>query len=1122
MTLILRVLGLLLRVLRDLGGALLTIVIGALVFLLFTEAGARLVLREAESQLGLIQAEEVRGRLWGPLQFARLRYEDAFVRVEIENGRIDWSPLQLLLGNAVVTGLQAQALRVDVKPTEVRTTPGSTEDGVLTHLPVALDLRGLRIGHIDIHLPEGEPLQFGDFAFDGSWRGPQLRIDGLAVDTPWVGPLRLQGAATLEPDGIVIAGLEIAGFAEARIEGRYRYAGASDLQLRWHALRWPPEGQVEVTSDGGSLRWQGVIDDWRYEIDASLAVAGETLAIAAAGSGSLEQIRAQTLRVDSGHARLAASGTLRLEPLALDAEGRFENLQPQRWVPDLDGLIQGNLSVQAALVDEQPDVRFAVRLDRSRLQDHAADFDARGRYYQGRLQLEQAELRAGANRVRASGQVLPALDLQARIDAGQLAAILPQLGGSLQARLQLAGPVQHPRAAGTLRGRGLRYETYTLEAVDADFDLDPRADLRLDARLRAIDAGTALESLTIGLRGPLARHRLAVDAVLPQARIELAVEGALDLPGADWQGHLASARITPRDFPTFELDERAGLHVSGDLVTLEPACFSASVARLCAALRPVENGRRVAVRLQNFDLAAIEPWLPGGVQAQGRIDGHGYVDLGDAGLVDLRLDLDSGALRLTRGGLPPLVLQPGHVRVTELGGALQVVAALPFEHGGLQLDAELGAHADFLQRSLRGELRAQIPELSWLQLFSHELQDVVGRLDGRMTFAGTLATPRFDGRIALADGGLRLRKPGIRLERVSASLAGSSEGVLRIDAEAFSDDGPLRIDGELDPWSTPLALQLRVQGERFQALRIPDATIWISPQLEVRLARGELRVDGSIDVPRADITPKNMDTGVAPSGDQVIVRRGDDAPDADAIGIYASIELRLGDAVRIDGFGLSSKLRGRVRVIEAPGIPTRARGEVQLIEGRYKAYGQDLNIETGRLLFTGGALTDPAVELRATRKPREDITVGVLVRGTLDKPEFSLFSTPAMPQERQLSWLVLGRAIDDDGGSPTERELVANAALGLGLAGGEWLAQRLGGRIGFDEITLGAKPGETSDQARLTVGKYLSPKLFISYGVGLFQPGHSFRLQYDIGRGFKLATETGVESGGDLLYTIER
>ena len=58
--------------------------------------------------------------------------------------------------------------------------------------------------------------------------------------------------------------------------------------------------------------------------------------------------------------------------------------------------------------------------------------------------------------------------------------------------------------------------------------------------------------------------------------------------------------------------------------------------------------------------------------------------------------------------------------------------------------------------------------------------------------------------------------------------------------------------------------------------------------------------------------------------------------------------------------------------------------------------------------------------------------------------------------------------------------------------------------------------------AMLTIGKYLSPKLFISYGVGLFQRGYSFKLQYDVGRGFKLQTETGVESGGDILYSIER
>ena len=210
-----------------------------------------------------------------------------------------------------------------------------------------------------------------------------------------------------------------------------------------------------------------------------------------------------------------------------------------------------------------------------------------------------------------------------------------------------------------------------------------------------------------------------------------------------------------------------------------------------------------------------------------------------------------------------------------------------------------------------------------------------------------------------------------------------------------------------------------------------------------------------------------------------------------------------------------------MQAIEQPGLVTRARGEIRLVDGHYKAYGQDLNIETGRLIFTGGAVTEPGLELRATRKPTEDITVGLQVRGTLNRPDFKLFSTPPMPQDQQLGWLILGRPINQTT-SATDKAMVGNAATSLGLAGGEWLAGRLGSKIGIDEVSVGAKPGQTNDQAMFTVGKYLSPKLFIAYGVGLFQPGHTFRMQYDIGKGFKVQTETGVQSGGDLLYTIER
>lgn len=1111
-----------LRLLARAIGLLVMLLFAGLAFLLFTQAGAELALRQAETHLGYVHAQGLRGTLWGPVRFERFRYEDAYVRVELEDVRLDWVPLQALRGRLAVSALQAASLQVEVKPRPAQPDDGQPKpSGALTRLPIGLDVHGLRIARFELLIPGQEALRFDGVALDGSWIGDEVALSSLAAVTPWVGVLEVAGTAQLQADGVDVAELKTQGFAEATIEGRLGYGTPSDLRLRWTALRWPPDGQVELASDGGSLRWQGLFDDWGYALDGVLAVAGERLHVDAQGRGSLSQIAAEQIRIDSGHGAFAgtAGASWRGTP-TIEAAGRIEHVQPQHWLAELDGDLNGEVEARAAFVDAAPVASFSVRLSESRLQDYPVQLVAAGSYAAATVRLQHFDLRSGPSRIQASGQAWPTLALAANVESRDLASLWPSLAGHGTARATLSGPPRLPRVAGTLKAGALRYEDFAIERIELSADVDPRGDTRVDAELGGIRAGTTIDVARLRLRGRAASHRLSIAATTPQGSATVTADGSADPGSRLWTGTITQARLAPRDLPAWTLEEATPLQIDGTVVTLEPACFESELARACAALRPLGDGRRVAFRLDNFRLPALDPWMPGGAQLEGRVDGSGYVDVDADGLSDLRLELHGGASRLLRGDLPPLAFGPLDVLVQEQDSGLVVSGQLPFEHGGLRVAATLAPGAAFMQRQLEGELQLDLPDLSWLELLNWELDQVRGRVDGRIALAGTLASPQFSGSAQLSDGGLRLRTPGVRLERVTATLAGTSTGQLTVDAQAWSDGGALRIDGSIDPWATPALLQLTVRGDNFQAVRRPDAAVWISPELTVRLAQRELRVDGSVVVPRATITPKTIDQGVGPSADQVIVRRGEGAPDK--LGVFADVRLRLGDEVRFDGMGLKTQLSGAVQVIETPGAPTRARGELQLVGGRYKAYGQDLTLETGRLLFTGGALTRPAVELRATRKPREDITVGVLVRGTLEKPEFSLFSTPAMPQERQLSWLVLGRALDDTAGSAADRALVADAALSLGLAGGEWLAQRFGGRLGIDEISVGAKPGETSEQARLTVGKYLSPKLFISYGVALFQPGHTFRLHYDIGHGFKVQTETGVESGGDVLYTIER
>ena len=71
-------------------------------------------------------------------------------------------------------------------------------------------------------------------------------------------------------------------------------------------------------------------------------------------------------------------------------------------------------------------------------------------------------------------------------------------------------------------------------------------------------------------------------------------------------------------------------------------------------------------------------------------------------------------------------------------------------------------------------------------------------------------------------------------------------------------------------------------------------------------------------------------------------------------------------------------------------------------------------------------------------------------------------------------------------------------------------------------MQIGAGAGQGNDQAALVLGKYLTPKLFVSYGVGLFTPGQSFRIRYQLSSKWTVKTETGTQTGGDVIYTIER
>ena len=426
----------------------------------------------------------------------------------------------------------------------------------------------------------------------------------------------------------------------------------------------------------------------------------------------------------------------------------------------------------------------------------------------------------------------------------------------------------------------------------------------------------------------------------------------------------------------------------------------------------------------------------------------------------------------------------------------------------LALDAE--------NQQLQGKMRVDFEELDLIEFLVPDIEQVQGKLVVDLEVDGRLQQPRLITRARIEQGSLRIPRLGLQIRRIR--FDGNSDDLqdFNFTLTAHSGDGDLEITGSsrLDPaagWPTRIA----IKGSDFEVSRIPEAVVTVTPDLQVTLVKRSVNIEGNLLLPYAKLQPRDVSTAARVSNDTVIIG-AEQAPEEKWL-VTTRVRLTLGDRVTFFGFGFDSQLGGNLLVEDVPGQLSTGTGEITIKTGRYRAYGQRLDVSNGRLLFTGGALDNPGLDVRATREV-DSIIVGLQVRGRLKQPQLELFSIPTMGQTDQLSYLLLGRPMEQADSSEGDR--MAKAALALGLAGGDTLARQIGDRFGLDEMRV--ETGSTGDQASLVVGRYLSPDLYVSYGVGLVESINKFNVRYRLTERWRLEAESGEYQGADLLFTIER
>ena len=231
------------------------------------------------------------------------------------------------------------------------------------------------------------------------------------------------------------------------------------------------------------------------------------------------------------------------------------------------------------------------------------------------------------------------------------------------------------------------------------------------------------------------------------------------------------------------------------------------------------------------------------------------------------------------------------------------------------------------------------------------------------------------------------------------------------------------------------------------------------------------------------------------------------------------ITLTLGRDMQISAYGLNSELGGTLEIRQGSGA-LQLFGDVNLVNGRFKAFSQDLLIRRGQLIFSGPPGL-PILDFEAIRNPditEDEVIAGLRVSGSAEEPNLLIFSEPAMDETRALSYLLRGRAPDTAGGGIDSALTTALIGMSLGKTGGA--VGSIGEAFGISDLTLDTTGAGDNSQVALT--GQLTDDIRISYGVGIFSPIAELTLRYTLWRNLYVQAVSGANQAVDLIYTFTR
>ncbi|HEX7341841.1 MAG TPA: translocation/assembly module TamB domain-containing protein [Rhodanobacteraceae bacterium] len=903
----------------------------------------------------------------------------------------------------------------------------------------------------------------------------------------------------------------------------------ANLALNWHGLVLPAQLAGQKLASAGAVTLTGSIQRYRLQGEITAGPPGQMAHLHVDLTGTPKLVTFDELTMQQPKGKLAATGTVTLQPeLAWQLELTGQHVNPGLLLAGWNGALDIRLATRGRITRKGPDA--SIELDQLRGNLRQRNLSGHGKLHisPDRVLDGTLALTSGHSRIRLAASGKQSNQVRLDLTIISLNDWLPKASGALHGEVDLRGLWPHLAIKTHLRGRKLVVDERRVGALDLAANLPdlrhPGGTFKLN--MDDLDLGQlAFQSVNLTGRGNAASHSLELVAKGQPLSLRLDLTGSLH--GKTWNGTLSTLDLDLHGLPPWHLQQPAQLAWAKGLASLSSTCLTAGTPVLCVSAQQTRSGALVAgYQLQQIPLALITTAIGNGLpfSSVGILDGHGQLTRTPAGSWTGQAELSSPTGQIhyvDHPEQPLLAYKDFSVNATLTPQDSQVALAATFDQGG---GVRGNIHLHGADQALSGHIALHMDSLKPVELFTSMLANVGGRLDADINLGGSLAQPTLQGRASLEQFAAEVPAVGLKLHDGTIHMTTANARQLRIDGQIASGGGTLKLAGTLG-LGADAPTRLSIRGAKVLAADIPAATVTVSPDLTIdRDARG-LAIGGTLTIDRADVKLEKLPgAGAAQaSPDVVVVDAKKPLQSSAPLPIRANLTVDLGHHTHLTGYGLNGRVSGQLNVSQLPGKVTIGRGHI-VINGTFKAYGQNLVIKQGRLLFASTPVDNPGLDIRAVRLLHPNATisdgqeVGLQISGTAQRPVMTVFSNPAMDQSDALSYLITGKPLSAVQGG--QGDMVDAAAQALGSAAGDLLAKGIGAKLGIDASVSNS---EALGTAAFTVGKYLSPRLYLSYGVGLFDPGQVITLRYILSSRWNFEAEQATTfSRASFNYRIER